>query len=274
MKKMYNVDKEERKLLNRMIWRSGLLQGSFNMVRMQGFGYLYSLLPAIEHYYKDDKEKQIAAMQRSSSFYNSNIPFSTFVMGLNIAMEKQKSENYESIDDQTITSLKTSLMGPLAGIGDSFMFNTVRIIAAGIGVSLATQGNIFGPLLFLAIYLATFYLIKINFAYLGYTMGDSFIDKLFQGGLLKKVTQAASIIGIVMVGALVSQMVDVKILSEVKFGESVISFQSIFDSILPGLLGLLIVLGCRTCIKKGVKPLVLVLAIMLLCVLFAALGVV
>ena len=39
-------------------------------------------------------------------------------------------------------------MGPLAGIGDSFMWGTLRIIATGIGTSLAMNGNILGPIFF------------------------------------------------------------------------------------------------------------------------------
>ncbi len=40
-----------------------------------------------------------------------------------------------------ITNIKTSLMGPLAAIGDSLFFNCIRVISGGIGIALASQGN-------------------------------------------------------------------------------------------------------------------------------------
>ena len=43
-------------------------------------------------------------------------------------------------------------MSPLAGIGDSLFWGTLRVIATGLGVSLAMQGNILGPLLFLVVF--------------------------------------------------------------------------------------------------------------------------
>ena len=43
--------------------------------------------------------------------------------------------------------IKTSLMGPFAGIGDSFFQGTIRIITFGIGLSFAQQGSILGPIL-------------------------------------------------------------------------------------------------------------------------------
>ena len=39
----------------------------------------------------------------------------------------------------------TSLMGPLSGVGDSFFQGTVRLIAFGLGISLAQQGSVLGP---------------------------------------------------------------------------------------------------------------------------------
>lgn len=273
-KQLYQVTKEERRLINQMIWRSGFLQGSFNMVKMQGQGYLYALIPMLNHYYGDDPERKREAMVRSASFFNTNLAFAPFIMGLNMSMEKQKSEDDASIEESAILALKTSLMGPLAGIGDSFMLNTVRVIAAGIGVGMAADGNIAGLLLFLAAYLIPFYIIKYNVAYLGFTMGSSFIHKLFEDGLLKQITKAAAIVGIIMVGALVSQMVNLNITTSFAFGKTTIELQKILDSILPGLLSILLVFVLRAFIKKGIKAVWLVLGIIVCSILLALFGIV
>ena len=59
---------------------------------------------------------------------------------------EEKNAEQEDFDVDTINSIKLSLMGPLAGIGDSFIWGTLRIIATGVGLSLATQGNVLGPI--------------------------------------------------------------------------------------------------------------------------------
>ena len=53
----------------------------------------------------------------------------------------------ENFNPETISALKTSLMGPLSGIGDSFFQGTIRVLAFGFGINLAQQGSILGPYL-------------------------------------------------------------------------------------------------------------------------------
>lgn len=60
-------------------------------------------------------------------------------------MEKEHKEK-NSIDGQTIESIKAALMGPTAGMFDSLFFNCLRIIAAGIGIGLCAEGSNFGYL--------------------------------------------------------------------------------------------------------------------------------
>ncbi|MGC3443915.1 PTS system mannose/fructose/sorbose family transporter subunit IID, partial [Enterococcus faecalis] len=66
-----------------------------------------------------------------------------FIMGLVASMEKHNSED-ENFDASSITAVKASLMGPLSGIGDSFFWGILRVIAAGIGISLASTGSPLG----------------------------------------------------------------------------------------------------------------------------------
>ena len=75
----------------------------------------------------------------------------TLMLGISAAMEKENSE-VEDFDENSINNIKTALMGPLSGIGDSFFWGTLRLIATGIGTSLSLQGNALGPILFLFIF--------------------------------------------------------------------------------------------------------------------------
>ena len=102
-------------------------------------------------------------------------------------------------------------MGPTAGIGDAFFFNCLRVIAAGIGIGLCEQGNILGTFLFILIYgvsqlVGRWYLLRI-----GYSFGTSFIDSIFESGLMEPLTKSAGIVGLTMVGAMVATTVKVKL---------------------------------------------------------------
>jgi PTS system mannose-specific IID component len=58
------------------------------------------------------------------------------IHGAVIAMEEQRA-NGADIDDDAINSVKTGLMGPLAGIGDTISQGTVTPILLAIGIGLA-----------------------------------------------------------------------------------------------------------------------------------------
>ncbi len=258
-------------MLTTAMWKSGTTSASFNYVKMLGQGYAYCMMPFINKYYKTEKDQK-EALNRANSFMNTNNMCLPFILGLNIAMEKKKAETGE-ISSEAITATKTSLMGPMAGIGDSFQFNTLRVIAAGIGISLATPGSVFGPILAFLLYFLPFLFIRKTLMFTGYSIGTTMIDKLFQGGILKRVTNAASIIGVIMIGSLVAQMVNVSTPFTLKLGSAEIALQQVFDSIMPGMLSLAMVFGIIALVKKGVKPVVIVCGVMVMCILGAILGI-
>jgi len=266
-----NISAEERKMLNTAMWKSGTTRGSFNYVKMLGQGYVYCIMPFINKYYKTEEERKEAII-RANSFMNTNNMCLPFILGLNIAMEKKRAETGE-ISAEAISSTKTSLMGPMAGIGDSFQFNTLRVIAAGIGISLASQGSILGPILMLLIYFIPFVLIRKQLMFAGFSVGTTMIDKRFNGGILKRVTNAASIVGVIMIGSLVAQMVNVSTALTLNLGSAEIVLQQIFDSIMPGMLSVGMVFGIIALVKKGIKPVMIVCGVMVMCILGAVVGI-
>ena len=166
---------EEKKVLKSMFFRSHLVFTSFNMVKMEANGFTITMAPAIESIYKDDMEGKREAYLRHQNFFNTHaVPFS-FIAGLAYAMEKEHKEK-NSIDGQTIESIKAALMGPTAGMFDSLFFNCLRIIAAGIGIGLCAEGSILGTLIFILLYGVTQSIVKYFFVNWGYVYGTSFID--------------------------------------------------------------------------------------------------
>ena len=141
---------EDKKMVNGLFWNSFLLEASYNYERQQALGFSVGMWPAIKRFYKT-KEGQAEALKRHMAIFNTTPHMVSVISGVTAAMEKEASEN-KDFDKDIINNVKVGLMGPLAGIGDSFFWGTLRIIAAGIGLSLAQQGSVLGAILFLIIF--------------------------------------------------------------------------------------------------------------------------
>lgn len=274
-------------------WRSQFLQGSWNYERMQNLGWAYSLIPAIKKLYTK-KEDQAAALERHLEFFNTHPYVAAPIMGVTLALEEERANSVE-IDDAAIQGVKIGMMGPLAGIGDPVFWFTVRPILGALGASLAASGNIVGPLLFFFGWNA------IRMAFLWYTQefgykAGSEITKDMSGGILKDITKGASILGMFILAVLVQRWVSInftinlpgKQLSEgayINFPEGPVTgaelkgilgqalsgmsldrvqpqtLQGQLDSLIPGLMGLLLTFLCMWLLKKKVSPITIILAL-------------
>ena len=249
--------------LRRMYWRSTFLLGSFNFERMQAMGFCYTLMPAIRKVYRGDKAAEAAALKRHLEFYNTQPWVSSVVFGVTAAMEEQKAKG-EEISEETITSVKVGLMGPLAGVGDPIFWGTARPVLAALGASLALNGSIVGPLLFfiginVLRVLTRWYGLKF-----GYERGTEMVTEV-GGGQLKKITQMAAIMGLFVMGALVSKWTTIKfpaVVSTVKNDDGIVTdttVQSILDQLLPGLAALGLTFLCMWLLNKKVNALWIIL---------------
>ena len=274
-------------------WRSQFLQGSWNYERMQNLGWAYSLIPAIKKLYTK-KEDQAAALERHLEFFNTHPYVAAPIMGVTLALEEERANGVE-IDDAAIQGVKIGMMGPLAGIGDPVFWFTVRPILGALGASLAASGNIVGPLLFFFGWNA------IRMAFLWYTQefgykAGSEITKDMSGGILKDITKGASILGMFILAVLVQRWVSInftvnlpgKQLAEgayINFPEGPVSgaelkgilgqalgglsldkiqpqtLQGQLNSLIPGLMGLLLTFLCMWLLKKKVSPISIILAL-------------
>ena len=133
-------------------------------------------------------------------------------------------------------------MGPTAGMFDSIFFNCLRVIGAGIAIGLCSQGNILGTFIFILLYGISQSLLKWVLLKLGYTLGTSFIDTVFNSGLMSVATRCASILGLMMVGAMTATTVGFPLNWTLNIGETSIVVSELFDAIYPGILSLALVL--------------------------------
>lgn len=151
MKKTLDLSKDEQKVLRQMYWRSFSLYAAVTPSKQGASGFSYAMQPFINHFYKDDVDKKREAMIREMSYFNTNVAMYPFVLGVAASMEKENSEK-EDFNAESINAIKTSLMGPLAGIGDSVFWGVLRTISAGIAVGLAQTGNVLAPIIFLLLF--------------------------------------------------------------------------------------------------------------------------
>ena len=188
-------------------WRHQFLQGSWNYERMQNGGWCYSIIPAIKKLYTS-KEDRAAALKRHMEFYNTHPYVSAPIMGVTLALEEDRA-NGADVTDETIQGVKVGMMGPLAGVGDPVFWFTLRPIIGALGASFAMDGNILGPILFFVLWNVIRFAFLFYTTYFGYKVGTE-ITKDLSGGLLGKITQGASILGMFVVGALVDRWVSIK----------------------------------------------------------------
>ncbi|WP_226035932.1 PTS system mannose/fructose/sorbose family transporter subunit IID [Aquibacillus saliphilus] len=238
------------KQLRHLAWRSLLLQASFNYERMQAAGWLYSILPGLRHIHKDKKDLS-KSMKDHMEFFNTHPFLVTFIMGIILAMEQKKE------DREAIRGIKVATMGPLGGIGDAMFFLTLLPITASIGASLAVEGNVLGPFVFLIMFNVIHFGVRFGLMGYGYRTGVKAIAKLKEG--TKHVSRAASIVGLTVVGGLIATYVSFNIDYAWVSGEAELNVQTdILDQIMPALLPLAYTLLVYWLLKKGRSPIALI----------------
>lgn len=276
-----NNSKDEKPLLDKQLfketfWRSFPLQACFCYERMQNVGFAYQMIPALKRLYPN-KEEASEALKRHLTFFNTTPTVVTFITGVCIALEekfKKAKDAGEDFDVDSINGVKTALMGPLAGIGDSLFWGTFRVIGAGIGTSLALKGSILGAILFFLIYNIPHLFVRYEGLKMGYQGGINFLASMSEGSIFATFTEAANILGLVVVGSMIASMVNFKTPLVLAIGQAKVEIQSIFDGILPGILPLGLTLIIYILIKRGAKTTTLLWFIILLSILGSVVGVV
>jgi len=239
--------KLDKKDLNKMAWRSLLLQASFNYERMQAAGWLYSMAPALKKIHKK-KEDLAKSMKLHMEFFNTHPFLVTFIMGIVAAMEENKN------DTETIRGVKVATMGPLGGIGDALFWLTLLPISAGIG---AIEGSVAGPIIFLIMFNIVHFLLRFGLMHYGYRTGVNSIGVLKEN--TKLVSRAASILGLSVVGALIASYINLSTSLVIKAGEAKVALQAdVLDKIMPKMLPLGYALLMYYLLKRGWSPIKLI----------------
>ena len=229
-----------KKAMSKMVWRSLMLQASFNYERMQANGWLYSIAPGLEEIHTD-KDDLSVSMTHNLEFFNTHPFLVTFVMGIVLSLEQQKA------DVQTIRSVRVAAMGPLGGIGDALFWFTLVPISAGLTANWAIEGSILGPILFFVIVFGVQMAMRFWLMNWSYSLGTSAIGALTKNA--KEFTRAASMLGVFVVGALTCNYGATSLGIMIPNGEKPINIQGLLNGVLPMALPLGLTLMCFYLIK-------------------------
>lgn len=258
--------------LRRVFWRCFTMQASWNYSRQMNMGYCFSMIPIIERLYKE-KEEIAKALQRHLELFNATPALTTFILGISAAMEEENSKN-KDFDTDSINAIKVALMGPISGIGDSFFWGTFKVIAAGLGIYFAREGSVLGPIIAVVFYNIPHLVCQYAGIFIGYRIGMQYLEKILHEGLMDRITYTASVVGLMVVGAMVSSMINLTTPLQFGVGETTMSLQKdLLDQILPTTLSAVATAVMYKLIMRGVKTNYILLGTIVFGVAAAALGI-
>lgn len=264
----YQVTKKD---LNRTAARYNFMACNiFNYESQQGPAVAWAMAPVLRKIYKNDEEYK-AALNNHFNYYNSTTVMSSMILGATLAIEEKDGIQAK----ETVQSLKTSLMGPFAGVGDTLVWVLWPTIIGSISGYMAQQGNPLGAIVWLICNII-FWFVKCKFFKVGYTSGTKLITNL--GSKLSAFTEAASIMGLSVVGALIASSINITTALDFKVGEVALNLQTdVLDKIMPALLPVILTAVVYKLLgnKKwtATKLILLVIGIALVCSFFGILTV-
>lgn len=213
---------------------------SMSYEKLQGHAYAWAYLPFAEKYYKDDPEAKRRLLVRHSVFFNTEPQTGQLINGIVTSLEENIAMGGEVSEDMP-NNIKATLMGPLAGIGDSIIQGIIVPILLSIGMSLATNGSPIGPLFYMIAYGIIGPLISFISYRTGYKLGVGAIDVIV-GENARRITDAFNILGIMVIGALAAGNIGLTTALNIPLGDEWQPLQATLDGVFPSILPLATVL--------------------------------
>lgn len=256
--------KDLNKMFRRWIFSAGL---GYNFETKQAPSVAFSMRKALRKIYKDDKE-YIEAMDNHYKYFNANPLMANVILGATLAMEENEGIKAKN----AVQSLKTSLMGPFSGVGDSIFWILIPTIMGSIAGYMAVQGNATGAVIWMILQ-AIFYFLKVWLFKTGYNSGTKLVTSL--GKKINIFTDAISIMGLMVIGCLIPTVVKVFIPLKFKTGKVILSLQNgILDKIMPALLPVAVTIFVYWLLgKKNITPTKIIGLIILVCLLGSFTGI-
>ena len=208
---------------------------SFNYETMQLPGFTRFIVPSLQKIYAGNDELIARKTEQYlSTFYNTENTMGQIIHGAALALEESETEG---ITD-TAVALRTGLMGPFAGLGDSIFKVSSKVIFGSLAGYMALENSIVGLLLCVALCIVCNGFVRYWFFMNGYKQGVSFITT--KQDMIKGLTAAVTIMGLVVVGCMIPSTVKITVPYVFAYGDATQSIQDILDAIFPYLLPALV----------------------------------
>jgi mannose PTS system EIID component len=249
---------EKKNLLKKDVIKSWInwfmfAQSNYNYERLQATAFAHSMLPVIKKLYKSPEEQK-EGIKRHLSFFNTEPICGSVIHGVVVAMEEERA-NGKPISDAAFNGIKTGLMGPVAGIGDTLTQGVITPIMLAICIGITNNNNIAGPIIFV---LAQFFIMTtISFSLWmnGYKYGRIAVEQIMSGGKINRVIEGASVLGTLVMGGLVGRFIPLQLAINLDLGRMAFNFQKdLLDKLMPGMIPLILTLIILKMVKAGVSP--------------------
>lgn len=266
------------------VWRNWRLHICHvdNVERLQALGMCCAMAPALEELYPDNPEYVKEGLTNHMQFFITENLVGGLIPGVVLSMEEQRAiqrrngvPEEQQINNDLITSIKTGMMGPFAGIGDTLNYATVKPLMSTFFMGFAQQGHVWAPILD-DVLLYTFLTLEGRFMYnLGYKLGTESATEILQNNAVQKIITFFSVVGLFVMGVMAYENVGVQFGFDIPYGATdYISFQeTLVDAIAPGLLSLLTVFGIYNYLKRGGTVLKATLGLLGIAAVLGGLGV-
>jgi PTS system mannose-specific IID component len=255
---------------------------NYNYERLQGTGFAHAMTPIIKRLYTTEDEIR-AALKRHLVFFNTEPNFGNVVHGTVIAMEEQRA-NGAAIDDDAINSVKSGLMGPMAGIGDTLSQSTITPILLALGIGIAggkasgtvvptlagASGNPLGAIIYVVLVSIVIVAIGYTAWMQGYSRGRTFITEILKSGAIDRVLIGAGVMGNMVLGALAASFVVVNLAPTVTIAGAQMNLQAaVLDPLFPGALALGLVVMTWWLLRRRISPLALLVVYLVISIVAA-----
>lgn len=264
--------KISKSTLNKVLLRTQGCQFAHNYERMQSLSLTYCFAPVLEELYQDrPQEERVHAIQRHLEYFNTHPIAIPFILGISAALEETTAEDQK----EAVVAIKTSLMGPFAGLGDSMLNLTWFPIAGSIGASMCVDsGSLIGPMVMFLLINLLYWPLKYFGLHWGYSKGMALIEN---GGVkvFDRLGTLANVLGIMVVGGLIPTTVKLKTALQFSFGEGdPLVLQTQLDKVMPCILPVILTFVCYKLIKKGngKNTAQVIIGLILFALAFAAIG--
>lgn len=165
----------------RVFWRSLFIQAGYNPRGQQSLGLTYALLPALKVLYPDQKAETDAVRRHLATTFNTHPYVAAAIVGGILHHEERIARG-----EQPATSaehFKSSLMGPLAALGDGFFWFSLRPACGAFCAALYPWLGVWCALLFLVLFNTVHLTARARFFSLGYRTGDALVATLAKANI-------------------------------------------------------------------------------------------